>query len=185
MHDALLAQLDELFLQAADPFASPAPIDFNLFFPHAAGKNGAMLPLKMGPRPGKARQHVLQLGNFHLHLGLRRFGMFSEDLEDDPGTVTHIATRHLLEVAHLGRCQRIVKNHKTGAAFAHHLADLLGLADTQQTSGVEAVAPLHYPSDTTHPQGIQQQLKLVQVVLQSIRSPLIQGDADNDGFFAL
>ena len=62
-------------------------------------------------------------------------GAFAEDLEDQSGTIEHLGTPRLLQIALLYRRERSVDHHDLRLEQRRPLGDLLHLAGTDQRGG--------------------------------------------------
>src|SRR6185437_10723429 len=93
--------------------------------PHA---DAAAKFLEVGPHSSEARQHVLELRELHLHLGLARSRARREDIEDELGAVHHAAADRVLDVLALRRRQLVVEDDERRAVFLYAIAQLVDLA---------------------------------------------------------
>src|SRR5205814_10505713 len=105
----------------------------------AAAGAASRLILRTGQlgRLAHARRHISESGN--LDLRARRPGarVPVEDLEDDHGTVHHLAADLLLQVVRLRGVDRVVDQYDVGALF-HDCLQLQALAGAEVPRRVEA-----------------------------------------------
>ena len=83
------AHILQLLLQLGDLAADVPPVALQLGLAGAAGADGALLPLQMGPHAHQAGEQILILGQLHLEPALPGAGPLGEDVQDQGGAVQH------------------------------------------------------------------------------------------------
>ena len=126
---APLLDLVELRLDARDPLADQAAIDFELAFARPAEKaEAAALALQMCPAFHQPAALIGQMRQLDLERALLGVRPAAEDFQDQPGAVEHLGVPRLLQVALLHRRERAIGNHDAGFEAFHKASDLVDLA---------------------------------------------------------
>ncbi len=155
------AHVGDLALELGHPGADPAPVQLDLGLTRAAGAD----PGTTGhPTTGLARhrlapaaqagQQVLQLSQLDLRLALPGLGVLGEDVEDQGGPVDHLDLDDVLEATALRRAQLAVADDGVGAGLGDHVAELGGLAGTQERRRVRLLARLQQGVEHLRPSGL-------------------------------
>ncbi len=127
----------QIFFKFADPFLYPPAIQFQFLLPGAligksapgpktsSGPGAAALPGQRLPHAHKPWQHILQIGAFHLQARFLCFCPPVKYFQNQVCPVQHGHFHFLLEVALLGRAQRIVKHHIRRPRHGYQILDFL------------------------------------------------------------
>jgi hypothetical protein len=124
---AMLPHIRQVPLQPGDPLLDAPPVHLQLRLTRAPRADAAALAGKVRPHAGEAREKVLQLRQLDLETALARAGALCEDVQNQLGTVEHLARGQPLKVAPLRRGEFIVKDHGGHALPPALLRHVLGL----------------------------------------------------------
>ena len=105
----------ELGLEPLDALPDDPAVGLELGFARAPETDAAADAREVGPHPGEPRQHVLELRQLDLQLGLVAPRPGGEDVEDDLGPVHDAHLELALEVGALHRAQLLVEDDQRGA----------------------------------------------------------------------
>ena len=138
---ALALHLHQPGLQRLHPLGDHALVEFDLRFTRAAALAGAAgLAFQVAPAAHQAAAQVLQPGEFHLQLAFVALRPLGEDLEDQRRAVGNRHAQRALQIALLGRRQRLVEDDAFGAVHLHQQLDLVGLAAADEQRRVGRLA---------------------------------------------
>jgi hypothetical protein len=116
-------------LHRLDALGNHAAVEFDLRFAGAtAGADATALALQVAPAAHQTGRQVLQARQFHLQLALVALRARSEDLEDQHRAVGNGHAEVALQVALLGRRERLVEQHGLGLVPFNERLDFVGLA---------------------------------------------------------
>jgi len=123
---ALFPEAVDFLFEVGDFLADLAPVDFELGFAGALGADPdtAVLAAEVGPGAGQAGEHVFELGQFDLQFGGRSAGVEGENIEDEDGAVDDLDIEGFLEIALLGRGERVVEDDQVDAVAGEFLLEL-------------------------------------------------------------
>jgi len=124
----------------------------------------------VGPHARKARQRVLELRQFDLHLRLARPRAHREDVENQLGAVHHAAADRVLDVLALAGTQLVVEDDERRAGLADLVAQLLDLSGTEVRAGVRPVDLLDQVADDDCAGRIGELLELTKVLADGAAS---------------
>ena len=179
MRGHLLVHLLKVLLELGDALLHNTAVDFNLGFTHAAaGSHTAALALQVRPHTCQTGQHVVVMGQLHLHFGVGSFGPLGKDFQDKGCPVDNVrAGNHLLYVALLHAREFIVKDDVLNLVLLTVFLDFLQLSGTDIRGLVRAVQPLgeHFVRECAG--GLGQEGEFVQVFLHFAFAALFQDDA--------
>ena len=94
--------------------------------------------------PGKARQQVIELGEFHLQLAFAAARMAGENIEDQLRAVDDAAVHAALQVALLHRSQIAVEDNQRGLVRVRLGANLIEFAAADDGGRVHGLAHLQH-----------------------------------------
>ena len=144
--------------------------------PDAAGLLGRAAP----PRAAQPRKPVLEQGQLHLGAALGGAGVLGEDVEDHRGPVDGRAPEDLLQVALLGRGERVLEDHGVGVDGEAQLAQLCDLARAEERRGVGRVAALDDPRGDVGARGVDSSASSSSWFSRSSARDARELDADED-----
>ena len=145
--------------------ANQPAVGFQLGFTGAAGADGALLTLQMGPHAGKPRQQVFVLGQLYLQPALFGFGSLGKDVENQRAAVEHPNLCHLLQCAVLRGRQVIVEYDHRRIVMLYQLGQLRGLALAKQRARIRGGPVLQHFGATDSTGGLQKGFQLVQACI--------------------
>jgi hypothetical protein len=99
------------------------------------------------PGPPRTPAPPVWRSRFDLQLAFVAAGALREDFKDEQGAVVHRTVEMTLQVALLGRAERLVEQHFGGAGLFRQGLDLVGLALADEQGRVGRPALAHDPSD--------------------------------------
>ena len=121
-----------------DAFAHSAAVGFQLRFAlTAAHPDAAFLARQVSPEFREARQQMLQLREFNLHLAFARAGALREDVENQRRAVQNFAPEDFFKVAALRGRKFVVENHRVHIVRLAEFCKFLRLALADESRGVE------------------------------------------------
>ena len=129
--------------------ADVPPVGLQLGLAGAAGADGALLALQVGPHAQQPGQQILVLGQLHLEPALPGPGPLGEDVQDQGRPVQHLDAQVLRQRPLLGGREGIVKDHHVGPHGLHQLLDLRRLALADKGAGVRGVLVLEHACPRT------------------------------------
>ena len=162
------AHIPQLVLQLGDLSVDVPPVGLQLGLAGAAGADGALLPLQMGPHSQQPGQQVLVLGQLHLEPPLPGAGPLGKDVQDQGGAVHHSYLQFLAEHPLLGGGQAVVKNHHIRVHCPDQLPDLRHLALADEGAGVGAVLGLEDGPHALASRRLQQVGQLIHGLLRGV-----------------
>ncbi|AIJ67313.1 hypothetical protein DM38_361 [Brucella suis] len=126
----------KLALDAQDFFLKQASVSFDLGFTRAAKEAPtAALAFKVGPASDKASLLVVEMRQLHLKRAFLGARAFTENLQNEPGSVDDLGVPFLFKIALLHRRQGMIDNHQSNRLFLDDFGNGLGLARTKQRRG--------------------------------------------------
>jgi hypothetical protein len=134
----------------------------------AAHADAAAELLEVRPHARQPRQHVLQLRELHLELGLVRPRARGEDVEDQLGPVHHPDADRLLHVLPLRGAQLVVEQDERRVEVARLVAQLVELALAEVGGRVRAVELLGERAHDVGAGGVRQAGELLEVLLDAV-----------------
>ena len=130
-------------LELVDAALNAAAVGFELGFAGAAGADAAAQLRHGFALAGEARQHVLELRQFHLQLALAGAGVAGKDVENQLRAVEHAAGQGGLKVAQLGGREIVVEEDQIGLGGGGDAGDLLHFAGADERGRIGPGAALH------------------------------------------
>ena len=123
------------------------------------------------------------LRQFHLHLGLRRFGAGSKNIQYQVATVYSLHTQHLAYIAYLRAGKLIIKYHQVDALCYYIFFDLLQLALAHKCFAVGLRQLLHKGLHSYGAGSLCQESQLAQVLLHQGLGLFFMNKAYKHGLF--
>ena len=130
----------------ADPFQAPlddpdalrheTPVGLQLFLAGPAQADTTLLPLEMRPAPDQPRRQMLELRELHLQLAFESAGPLGEDVQNERDAIEHAAFELGLQVALLGRRERVIEDHDFGVVVDDPLANFVQLAAADEEASI-------------------------------------------------
>ena len=145
------------------PLFNPAAVQFQFLLASALiGQTPAASALtgEGGTHADQTRQHILELGGFHLKLGLPRPGPGGKNLQDQACPVNDFRIQLLFQVAHLHGRQSLVKNNDIRVLFFDDSFQLLDLAAAYIGGVRDLGCILDKDSNNSQIAGVRQPLQL-------------------------
>ena len=143
MQGAAGAHALEFQLDGLDALGDAPPVGFQLRFARAAGADAAALPRHLDAVAGQARQHVVELRQFHLKPPFPCTGARSEDIQDELRPVDDLGGQRLFEIALLGGTEVLIEDDDVGVAAFYGGSEFVHLAAADQCGGFRSGARLH------------------------------------------
>ena len=142
--------------QLLDLAADVPPVGLQLGLAGAAGADGALLALQVGPHAQQPGQQILVLGQLHLEPSLPGAGPLGEDVQDQGRPVQHLDAQFLRQHPLLGGGQGVIHHHHVGPHGPHQLLHLSRLALADEGAGIGGVLVLEHGAHAHAPCGLQQ-----------------------------
>jgi hypothetical protein len=182
LHLARALHAGEPVLQHADAVADQPAVRLELRLAGAAHADAAAELLEVRPHARQPRQHVLQLRELHLELGLVRPRARGEDVEDQLGPVHHAHADRLLDVLPLRGAQLVVEQHERRVERARLVAQLVELPLAEVRGRMGAVELLRERAHDVGAGRVGQARELLEVLLDvvAVRGALEGGADEHD-----
>ena len=164
---ALALEAGQPFLGSLDRLADHALVELDLLFARTAAHAGtAGLALQVRPAPHQPGRLVLQPRQLHLQLALVAARTLGKDFQNQQGPVVDRQLQAALEVALLGRTERLVKQHLGGPALLRQRLDFLGFATADKQGRVGGPALARHARNRCHASRLRQQAQLLQLAVK-------------------
>jgi len=150
------ADLLQLGLQLGNFPVDVPPVAFQLSLAGAAGADGALLALQVGPHAQQPGQQILVLGQLHLEPSLPGAGPLGEDIQDQGRPVQHLDAQLLRQHPLLGGGQGVIHHHHVRPHGPHQLLHLSRLALADEGAGIGGVLVLEHGAHAHAPRSLQQ-----------------------------
>jgi len=134
----LTADAIEVTCYAIDAFLGFAAVGFQLGFTFTtAHTDTAGLAGQVRPKPGEAREQMLELRQLNLQFAFAGAGALGKNIENQRRAVEYLALEHLFQIAALGRRKLIVENDRINEVFLAKSGKFLrfALADVRGGDG--------------------------------------------------
>ena len=132
------------------------PVGLQLGLAGAAGADGALLALQVGPHAQQPGQQILVLGQLHLEPSLPGAGPLGEDIQDQGRPVQHLDAQLLRQHPLLGGGQGVIHHHHVRPHGPHQLLHLSRLALADEGAGIGGVLVLEHGAHAHAPRSLQQ-----------------------------
>ena len=162
------ADLLQLGLQLGNFPVDVPPVALQLGLAGAAGADGALLALQVGPHAQQPGEQILVLGQLHLEAALPGPRPLGEDVQNQGGAVQHLDLQLLPQHPLLGGGQAVVKDHHVRVHGPDQLPDLRHLALADEGAGVGGVLLLEHRAHALAPRRFQQVGELLHGLLGGI-----------------
>ena len=176
----MLANFQQLFLDARDAVLHPATIGFKLGFTVTAHADAALLSGQVTPEPCQARQEMLQLRELNLELAFASPGALSKDVENQRGPIQHLALENFFEIAALGGRQIVIEDHRVHVVLLALRCEFIRLAAADERAGHRGIQLLRPATDDLAARRGRQLLQLGHGILQVPSSAGLELKADEE-----
>ena len=119
----------------------------------------------MRPQPAHSREVVLQLRQLDLKLAVGGVRVAGEDVENYGRPIDDRDLQLSLQVAFLARSKFVIADDHVGVRGLRQQCDLLELAGTEISIGMDRLAPLRDLADNGHACGLKQLIQLLEIGL--------------------
>ena len=128
--------------------------------------DAAALTLQVAPASHEAGLQVLQAGQLDLELALMAARALGKDFQDQQSTVIDRQFQMTLQIALLGRAERLVEEDLHRTMHMRQGTNFVGLASTDEKRSVRGFALTGQPRHGRHAGGLGQQAQLLQLTIK-------------------
>ena len=138
MKRAGLANAFKFLAQPCHALADHAAVGFDLRFAGATKEAKATaLSLKVGPRSDEPTLLIIKMGEFDLQPPFSGCRSFTEDFEDQSGTIDNLTLEPVFQIALLDRRERTVDNYEFCLVLLASDGDVVDLTCAEEGTGTD------------------------------------------------